>query len=303
MFPLPSEFPTNLLLPRLTGKPSDIPSLIVATRDLQQKELASVYSVDFSDVQACAPAALVLIGAALRSAEARGSTISIRTASIRPDVYRLLRQNGFLTAFGVSERVDRGTAISYREDTSLDVNSIVDYLTFELLASDFLGLARDAQGEIAGALTEIYVNAFDHAKSPVGVVSCGHYNRRMNRVQFAAVDIGSGIGTSVRQYMRKQRRFDLDDVGALEWAFEQGHTTKPGNEPRGNGLGLLRDFIRRYKGFMEIRSNGARVLIRDGKSDFQLASTGIHGTLARITLDCDRRLFVRLDKRDDRLEF
>lgn len=303
--PLPSlsEFPINLRLPPLTGGPADIPSLIVRARDLQKKDLASTYHVDFADVKWCSPAALVFIGAALRATELRGSAIKIRTDSIASNLQRLLKQNGFLSAFGVSERVPHGTTISYREDRALDVNSVVNYLKTDLLARDFLRLPDEAQGEIAGVLAEIYVNAFDHAESPVGVVSCGHYSRRTNRAQFAAVDLGKGIVTSVRRYLRRGRHRGLDDVDSLKWAFERGHTTKPGREPRGNGLPLLQDFITRYHGFMEIRSNAARVLIKDSKTRFEPVSAGVRGTLVRITLDCDRSLFLNAEEDEDDLEF
>jgi anti-sigma regulatory factor (Ser/Thr protein kinase) len=242
-------------------------------------------------VQGFNPAGIALVGAALKHAEEQGATVNIDLNSVPRPLVGVLRRNGFLHEFGVSERVDPGDSIPFRQERVFDNSRILEYLTDSLLGRDFLAVSQDTQEIIAGHLTEIYDNAFEHADSPVGVIACGYYSRKYNQAQFAAVDLGRGIVTNVRKFLRGRKRAGLYDSDALQWAFEQGHTTRPGREPRGNGLFLLREFVERYDGYLEIRSNSARAVIRPGLVEFSKAPVGVHGTLLRLTLNCDTAIY------------
>jgi hypothetical protein len=54
------------------------------------------------------------------------------------------------------------------------------------------------QDAVLGNVWELYTNAFEHGKSPVGVLSCGQYYPKIRTVRLAIGDFGIGIPDNVR---------------------------------------------------------------------------------------------------------
>lgn len=297
-FAEPGGLRLGLTVPEVTGKTTDIHDLAVFMKQVRAAPVHK-YRVDMAGLKVATPLSIVLLGALFRWLESQDVDILIPTPSIPPRTAEVLRQTGFLSAFRLGPPVGRGSTIRYREDAHHDPNSIIDYLKTDLLSRNFLAIPEVSQSTIAGALGEIYQNAFDHAESPVGVISCGQYDKNSKIAELAAVDLGVGIPGNVRRHFRRLRRTRPSGEEAMQWAMEPGHTTKPLNISRGNGLTLLTDLVTRYRGWLEIRSHDGRVIVRDGHVTFQPAGVGISGTLIRVRLRCDTEPFD-LGQPDDR---
>lgn len=249
------------------------------------------YRVDMTGLKTATPVSIVLLGALFRWLEVQGVDILIPTPSIPSQTAAVLRQNGFLSAFRLGQPIGRGPTIRYREDSYHDPDAIIRYLKTDLLGRNFLAIPETSQSAIAGALEEIYQNAFDHAESPVGVISCGQYYKEKKIAELAVVDLGIGIPGNVRRYFRRIKRRYLTGKEAMDWAMKQGHTTLPRDISRGNGMTLLADLVARYRGSLEIRSYDGRVIVRDGNVIPERAPVGISGTLVRVRLRCDTEPF------------
>ena len=155
---------------------------------------------------------------------------------------------------------------------------------------------------IVGKACEIYVNAFDHGHSPVGVFTSGQHYPRRKQLKLCVADFGIGIPDNVRGYLK-----DSTKTGAetMQWAFQRGNTTKlrVGSTPeaapskpemivaRGLGLDLLREFVALNNGRLEIFSHDGEAVV-DRTQSFTSRSTIFPGTLVNITFSCDESFYL-----------
>jgi hypothetical protein len=139
-------------------------------------------------------------------------------------------------------------------------------------------------------MAEIYLNAFDHGQSPIGVFSCGQHFPKNHELNLTIVDFGVGIPSNVRLF--KAGSIEPEELSAakcMEWAFQRGTSTKPGG--RGIGLDLIQDFVRLNKGRLEMFSHEGYVVIEDGKISFAERKSFFEGTLVNISLRCDESYY------------
>ena len=103
--------------------------------------------------------------------------------------------------------------------------------------------------KIVEAIYEIFVNAQIHSETNY-IYTCGQFFPNKETIEFTIVDTGLGFKNIIN------RRFgrNLNAIQALEWAVEDTHTTKI-NISGGIGLALLKEFVDKNKGKMQIISN------------------------------------------------
>lgn len=169
----------------------------------------------------------------------------------------------------------------------------MDYLEQHWLGRGWVQASRDLRDAIVGHMWEIYNNAFEHSGSEIGVFSCGqHFPRRRTgeTLVLSVVDFGQGIPATIRAFFRRhadeEQVAKLSGASCLRWAFEAGNSTKEG-ELGGTGLDLLKEFVRRNHGKMEVFSNdGYAIVDRDGDR-YKNREFSFDGTIVHITLRCD----------------
>jgi hypothetical protein len=201
-----------------------------------------------------------------------------------------LAQNSFMAAFGGSRQPWAGNSIPYREDDLQDAHGFVDYLTRLWLGRGWVNVSPGIRDAIVGHMAEIYLNAFDHGQSPIGVFTCGQHFPKKQELNLTIVDFGVGIPSNVRLF--KANDFvpeELQAAKCMEWAFQKGTSTKPGG--RGIGLDLLQEFVRLNQGRLEMFSHEGYVSIADGKMSFAKRNTFFEGTLVNISLRCDESYY------------
>jgi signal transduction histidine kinase len=76
----------------------------------------------------------------------------------------------------------------------------------------------------------------------------------------------------------------------MEWAFQRGTSTKPGIG-RGIGLDLLRDFVQKNGGRLEMFSHEGYAVIANGQTAFAGRRDFFEGTLVNISLRCDEKYY------------
>ena len=107
------------------------------------------------------------------------------------------------------------------------------------------GIERVYSMRITSVFREIIRNIFDHSGQPgLLAVQCEHDRAGHMQLAFVACDLGNGIVSSVRDYLKSDTVPKTQDRGLrnylgdfLHWAFRAGYTTKP-NSGRNAGLGL-----------------------------------------------------------------
>lgn len=254
---------------------------------------------DFSRCTFISPVGVAILGGVARSLQAQGKRIKFRWNSFaKLGVRKNLEQNGFAAVHGLrGAKAWQGNSVRYREDLKFDKHELVGYLTEEWLAEDWIHLSKELRSALVGTVAEIYLNAFEHSDSTVGVFTCGQHFPNKRRLSLTVADFGVGIPAKVRRHLRRQR---LSGPDAMAWAFEPGNSTSPMEVGRGLGLELLRQFVHVNRGALQIYSGDGLAHLgtgldrgHSGQPMFhELDQTGLAGTVVTIDINCDDLHYV-----------
>lgn len=251
---------------------------------------------DFSRCGFLRPNAVAFLGGMARLIESRIGSVTFDWGTLQSGaVMTNLCQNGFAGTFAYPSSAWDGNSIPYREDKTLDMNGIMDYLTYNWIGKGWVHVSDRLRDAIAGRMWEIYNNAFEHSGSEIGVFSCGQHYWRQNYLILSAVDFGRGIPANVRsflrQYVDEALVSRLSGAACLKWAFERGNSTCTGGVARGLGLDLLKEFVRINQGKLEIYSNDGYTIVNKDGERFDNLDLAFEGTVVHITLRCDENLY------------
>jgi len=280
----------------INDSPSDYDYLFSLCDDLRGVKDSEVV-FDFTGCKFLRQSGVVILGALVRLLQQQGCTVKFRLHTIQDNIRANLEQNGFLHSLGIPNSPPwNGNSIPYREDRFMVENDYADYLSEKWLGKGWVNVSANLRDHIVSRVIEAYINVFDHAKSPVGVITCGQHFPRWEQLIITMVDMGVGIPHTIREYL-KQSQMSADD--ALRWAFEPTNTTKDQNNfARGNGLKLLKSFMEENHGKLEIYSENGYACIDDKGNRFENRSRSFQGTIVQITLICDTARYT-LPEEDD----
>jgi len=177
---------------------------------------------------------------------------TLKPCGLRSGVETIFAKNEFLTGFGFPKRLDiHGTTIPYRRFSATDDRYFAAYLNQHLRGKDLPIMSEDLSQRFKNSILEIFVNASMHADSALGIFSCGQYFPKQHRLDFCVADAGIGIRRKIHQELGLKMNSDK----AIEWALQEGNTTRKGNVPGGLGLKLIREFIAMNRGRIQIVSD------------------------------------------------
>ena len=234
--------------------------------------------------------AVAVLGGLARLIEYRGGRVTFVWDTLGDAVKANLCQNGFMSTFGGELGPWRGNSIPFREDKQQNPHGFIEYLSELWLGRGWVNISPLLRDAIAGRVAEIYLNAFEHSSSPVGVMTCGQHFPKNRRLNLTIVDFGVGIPSNVRLFHAgKIQPEKLPASKCMEWAFQPGTSTQPGG--RGIGLDLLHEFVRQNGGRLEMFSHEGYVRIADGQISFAERKTYFEGTLVNISLRCDESYY------------
>ncbi|HEV7395519.1 MAG TPA: ATP-binding protein [Pyrinomonadaceae bacterium] len=259
----------------------------------QAKAAKESIEFDFSSCKFLSQRGVAFLGGLARLLEHNEKTVNFSWPSIKHSIRMNLNQNGFCSGFGKSIAPWQGNSVPYREDRYLDKDSLVSYLADDWLGRDWVHLSNGLRNAVASKVSEIYVNAFEHSLSPIGVFSCGqHYpNRRM--VSLTVVDFGIGIPQKVRSY----RGLPGIPAGtAVEWAFKRGTTTRTDGSGGGLGLDLLKQLVTLNGGSLTVLSQDGWAVILNRGEKYLSRQHCFEGTMITITLRCDEAYYHLTDE-------
>lgn len=176
---------------------------------------------------------------------------NIHFDSISPEIEQILLKNDFLTYYGRQKLHDHNhTTIKFQKLKPTDGKYFKSCVFEDLIERTELPLmSAGVKEKITEAIYEIFVNAQIHSETRF-IYTCGQFFPNKNKIEFTIVDTGIGFRERINQ------RFDsnLSAVQAIRWAVEDKTTTKQ-NISGGIGLALLKEFIEKNKGKMQIISD------------------------------------------------
>lgn len=245
-------------------------------------------TINFNYCEFIGHSGVAFLGGLVHLIQSRGGRVNFDWNSLQPSIRMNLAQNGFLYYFGNGSSPWDGNSIPYRSDQQYDPTALGDYLRYKWLGKGWVNISSGLQEAITGQVSEIYLNAFDHSQSQIGVFSCGQHYPKLGMLHLTVIDFGIGIPTSVRS-LPQNAPFTTKE--ALSWAFESGNTTKQSGISRGLGLNLLQDFVSKNHGNLMIFSNDGYVTIGDNGVIYKNKDINFSGTLVNIALRCDEQYY------------
>lgn len=278
----------TLNIPRINDERRDFNTLARLWKDVMEAGDGEDVHFDFTRCDFLRPNAVVFLGGLARLIWNWGGTVSFLTNTMRDDVRVNLLQNGFAHAMGADTPPWSGNAIPYREYLDQDKNTIVRNLKKDWLGRDWINISPALANEIAGQMWEIFANAFEHGRSPVGIFCCGQHFPSRRELLLAVADFGVGIPSNVRLF--HDPHFTAADT--MRWAFERGTSTvRQPNFARGLGLDLLKEFVRASGGRMEVFSHDGYACVDAGGESYETLPAFFEGTLVQVCLRCDDRCY------------
>jgi len=176
----------------------------------------------------------------------------VSVANIQADVKLILRKNRFLSVFNQSELIDTNqTTLPFKIFKLNAGDQFNDYLDTYMTGRGIPEMSQMLKKRFRQSLLEIFLNASIHSDSTSGIFACGQFFPQKHRLDFTIADAGIGIRENVRRYTGHQR---MSSCAAIKWALIEGNSTKTGNYPGGLGLKLIKNFIRKNKGKLQIVS-------------------------------------------------
>lgn len=236
--------------------------------------MLSLGNTRWIDANMCAP-----LGAMLYKLLEK-KDVTIRQPSSR--LGDILSRNGFWREFGGASKPDfANTTIAFRRFELLEEDRFQEYLDLNWRGKGIPKMTPALRRALLGNIGEVFNNAATHSHSQAGVFSCGQYFPTKKRLSFCIADVGVGIRTNVERFTGKS----WDPVRAIEWALVGRNTTRTGNIPGGLGLKVLREFIQKNKGKIQIVSDGGYWEEEDGVSRTALLPRPFPGTIVNLEVN------------------
>ena len=286
----------SLIVPRINDYKYDFKTLFSIWNDYQNLKngKSEHFEFDFSRCDFLKQNAVAFLGGMISYIKLNGGTVELKIETLIPALRVNLEQNGFLYAMGVDAAPWDGNSIPYREDRSADYEEIARYLQNKWIGRGWLNIDPELAKAIVSNVLEIYSNAFTHSYSPNGVYSCGQNYPMLKKIKITVIDFGIGIPQSVRSYLQSLGQTDtILDEETLRLAFTKGFSTRP--ELGGLGLKLLKEFIQRNNGRLEVYSHGGYALIDASGEHYEGIGSFFTGTVVNISLNNDQKVYYRID--------
>lgn len=214
-------------------------------------------------------------------------------------VRRTLSRNNFLRAHSVeTKNEERNFYIMYKKFSISEHDQLKKYIKDKLVNNKLFPLHTEKAGEfIAEHIYEIYVNAIMHGNCAY-VHSCGEFitGDSYPTLDMTIVNCGTTIHERVRAYLRIKGIEQVNSCESLLWAIEEGNTTK--DVPGGLGLYMIKDFIRRNGGGLQIISADAMFEYRDGEAFTTILDNYFPGTIVNMKFNVNDKNIYYLGPED-----
>lgn len=274
-------------VPRLNDEVQDFNWLFNLWNDLNQNP--NNIKLNFVDCDFLRPNAVAFLGGLIRLTQYQGYKVNIQWNTLQQAVHMNLKQNGFIQTFKDSyQKPWKGNSVPYKQFGTFNSSTVSEYLRDQWLGRGWMNVSDKLKNSIVGSMHEIFVNAFEHSHSEIGVVSCGQRFPKRDELNLTIVDFGIGIPTNVTNFLQK----GIDAIHALEWAFKRGNSSRSGDgQSRGLGLDLLREFVQLNQGQLKVFTHDTYAEIDSNGIRFQQNDSFFRGTVFHIQLICDESYY------------
>ena len=189
---------------------------------------------------------LAMLGAIMESAWTNDFDI----VNLGPAQEKIFKKTRYSYFGGESLPDSYQTTVEYRKSKVSEIGSFEKYLEKKLLAHpEIPSMSALLRKKIKESILEIFDNARTHGKCEF-IFSCGQYYPKKGRLDFTIVDIGNTIRKNVQDYLE----CGVSGKKAIEWAVRKDTTTRKDNIPGGVGFNVIREFLCKNEGKIQITS-------------------------------------------------
>lgn len=216
-------------------------------------------------------------------------TVSVDNDNINEELKTILRKNNFFPQYGIASKLfdTYGTTINFFANIASNDKLIYEYIHEEVFPSIRGNISQDFLKEVSYCIFELVHNVTEHSNSE-RVYMCGQHYPQKRILRLAISDIGLGLPSKIKE----KNPHIVSDTAAVEWALEEGNTTKRGAEG-GIGLYSVRDKLL-DRGVLKVISNQAYYEIKsNGSVMSQTMPERFRGTLIILEFDIKKCLKSR----------
>lgn len=202
---------------------------------------------------------------------------------LSPAIEKVLLKNDFLSFFGHTRITDNHhTTIRFLKLKLTDGKFFNNYVVHEFIGrAELPQMSVLVKEKMTEAIYEIFVNAQIHSESK-HIYTCGQFFPTDNKIEFTIVDTGIGFKRKVNERFN----VNLSSVQAIKWATKDKNTTKT-DITGGIGLALLKEFIFKNKGKMQIISDDGFYQFDNQGEKTQVFNGTFPGTIVNLQFKTD----------------
>jgi hypothetical protein len=217
-----------------------------------------------------------VIGAIRSGLSERNNTLEI--VGLSEEIKTTFTENYFLGINEIQTLQNIDSAIYYIKLEPNQEKEFADYVEKLMSVNHLPEMSERLKTKINRSILEIFNNAKSHGQSK-NIFSCGQYYPNSMKLDFTIVDLGDTIRLNVRNYLKNLK---LSATKSIDWAVQEGNTTRAGNVPGGLGFSLIREFFQLNNGCMEIISSNGFWQERKGNSVLKFFGSIFVGTIVNL---------------------
>lgn len=199
-------------------------------------------------------------------------------------------------SIGVDGSDSKVYPIPYRRFDRTDTDAQADYVKALFNAEWWPRMTDAVKDALISCLLEVFNNAEEHSESDCGVFVCGYVRKAGQRqLRISIADAGIGFRAKIEKTLGKK----MLSARAIEWGMTEGNTVRQGN-PGGLGLKLLKEFIVKNDGRLNVLSDRGFWELASGKEKVKELDFSFPGTVITIVVNTDDPKSYRLANEVDR---
>lgn len=234
------------------------------------------------------------LGVIVEAARERGNELSFEGFS--SEIADVLRRNRFLSP-PVMDR--QGTTIRYTEFGTSETDQFNEFIEDNLNRYEIPIMSRMLEDKFFEGINEIFVNSSMHSETKFGISCCGQFYPKRNILDFSIADGGIGIAENIRK--RIGLNFEPDE--AIDWAMQEGNTSRQLDVPGGLGLSIVKEFIEMNRGRFLVVSHSGYWSMGAGGVSMKVLPKPFPGTVATLEIRTDDdKSYYMIDEGDRRDE-
>ena len=243
------------------------------------------YVLDFSDVHWIEANLCAVLGAIVQQNRKNGSTFKFANWEEKHFLKHTLKNNGFLNILDERNKLNpnpkrKNSGIPFRSFDLKDEDAVEEYIyKYVLLSEQVPEMTDGAKKKIYRSIFEIYQNSVIHSGAKE-IFVCGQFYVNKKRMALTMVELGKTFKDNVCNY--KEEHKDFTACNCIEWAVESGNSTKGNNTPGGLGIDLIRDFLVKNEGKLQICSSNGYWQEKKGVKFVESISSSFEGSIVNI---------------------